>query len=330
MDPVQERYERVIDRRLALVVTLAFLTLPLAAEAQPAGAVRTIGLLGTSKDGYPAFKEGLRELGWVEGNTVRFEGRLSADYRELPRLATELVRVPVDVIFAGNAPSVRAAMNATRAIPIVMVSGDPVSAGFVASLARPGANVTGLAIMQTELSGKRLEILTQALPTARRIAVLANPTNPSTPAMLRETEARARSLGVLVLRFEATAPDQLAGAVAAAARERADALAVLGDPMFNLNSRRLVEAAAQHRLPAIFEWREIVEAGGFMAYAPRLADLQRRAATYVDRILKGAKPGELPVEQPVKFDLVINLRTAKALGRTIPQSLLLRADHVVE
>ena len=320
----------MIGRRLALVVTLALLAVPLITEAQPAGGLRTIGLLGSSTDGYRAFKEGLRGVGWIEGTTVRFEGRFSTDDRELFRLATELVRPPVDVIFAGNAPSVRAAMNATRTIPIVMVSGDPVSAGFVASLARPGANVTGLAIMQTELSGKRLELLTQALPVARRIAVLANPANPSTSAMLRETEARARSLGVQVLRFEATAPDQLAGAVAAAAREGADALAVLGDPMFNLNSRRLVQAAAQHRLPAIWEWRAIAEAGGLMAYAPQLEDLQRRAATYVDRILKGAKPGELPVEQAAKFDLTINLKTAKALGLTIPQLLLLRADHVIE
>ncbi len=320
----------MIDRRHALVGVLALLAVPITAEAQPAGRVRTIGLLGTSPDGYRAFREGLRELGWSEGATVRFEQRFSADYRELSRMATELVRAPVDVIYAGNAPSVRAAMNATRAIPIVMVSGDPVSAGFVASLARPGANVTGLAIMHTELSGKRLEILKEALPMARRIAVLANPANPSTAAMLRETESRARSLGVEVLRFEATSSDQLAGAVAAAARAGADALAVLGDPMFNRNSVRLVQAAAQHRLPAIWEWRTIVEAGGLMAYAPRLEDLQRRAATYVDRIFKGAKPGELPVEQPTTFDLAINLKTAKALGLIFPRSLLQRADHVID
>jgi putative tryptophan/tyrosine transport system substrate-binding protein len=317
-------------RRTFLTGSFALLVAPLAAEAQSGGAVPAIGLLGSSTDGYRALKEWLHDLGWVEGHTVRFEERVSADYRELPRLATELVRMQVDVIFAGNAPSVRAAMNATRAIPIVMVSGDPVSAGFVASLARPGANVTGLAIMHTDLSGKRLEILTQALPAARRIAVLGNPANPSTPAMIRETEARARSLGVLILRFEATAPDRLAAAVAAAARDRADALAVLGDPMFNQNHGRLVEAAAQHRLPAIWEWREIVEAGGFMSYAPQLADLQRRAATYVDRILKGTNPGALPVQQPTKFELVINLKTAKALGLTIPPSLLLRADQVIE
>ena len=319
----------MIDLRLARVLTLAFLAVPLAAEAQ-SGTVRTIGLLGVRPEAHRAFEEGLRELGWVEGNTVRFERRVSADYRELSRLATELVRVPVDVIFAANAPSARAAMKATPTIPIVMVSGDPVSAGFVASLARPGANVTGLAIMHTELSGKRLELLTQAIPTARRIAVLANPTNPSTPAMLHETEVRAHALGVQLLRFEASTPAHLAGALAAAARARADALVALGDPMFSLNSERLVEAAAKHRLPAIWEWRWFVEAGGLMTYAPRLEDLHRRAATYVDRILKGAKPGELPVEQPTKFELVINLKTAKVLGLTIPQSLLLRADQVVE
>jgi len=184
--------------------------------------------------------------------------------------------------------------------------------------------------MHTDLSGKRLEILAQALPAARRIAVLGNPTNPSTSAMRRETETRARSLGVLVLRFEATTTDQLAGAVAAAARGRADALAVLGDPLFNLNRRRLVEAAAQHRLPAIWEWREFVEEGGLMAYAPQLSALQRRAAYYVDRILKGAKAGDLPIEQPTKFELVINLKSAKVLGLTIPPALLQRADQVIE
>lgn len=317
-----------IDRRRALFVAVGLLAMPFAAGAQSAAAVRTVGLLGTSIVG--ALKEGLRELGWVEGSTVRFEARFSTDYRELPRLAAELVRARVDVIFASNAPATRAAMNATRTIPIVTVSGDPVGAGFVTSLARPGANVTGIAIMHTELSGKRLEILTQALPTARRIAVLSNPANPSTPEMLRETEARARALRILVLRFEATTPDQLAGAVAAAARDRADALAVLGDPLFNRESRRLLEAAAQHRLPAIWEWREIVEAGGFMAYGPRLAHLHHRAATYVDRLLKGTKPEELPVEQAATFELVINLKTAKALGLTLPRSFLLRADEVIQ
>jgi len=315
---------------LAVVLAVSLTFAPLAAEGQQTGTVRTIGLLGSRPEAFPPFEEGLRELGWVESNTVRIERRVNPDYRELPRLATELVRVPVDVIFAANAPSVRAAMKATRTIPIVIVSGDPVSAGFVASLARPGANVTGLAIMHPELSGKRLEVLTQALPGARRVAVLANPANPSTPAMLRETEARASALGIQLLRIEASASNQLADALAEAKRGRADALAVLGDPMFTANRRRLIEAAAQHRLPAIWEWREFVEAGGLMTYAPKLDDLHQRAAIYVDRILKGSKPAELPVEQPTKFELVINLKTAKALGLTIPQTLLLRADQVIE
>jgi len=315
---------------LAVILTVGLALAPLAVEAQAVGAVRTIGLLGSRPEAFPPFEEGLRELGWVESNTVKLERRISPDYRELSRLATELTRLPVDVIFAGNAPSVQAAMKATRTISIVMVSGDPVRAGFVASLARPGANVTGLAIMHPELSAKRLEILTEARPGARRVAVLTNPANPSTPAMLRETEARAHALGVQLLRFEASTPDHLAGALAAAARERVDALTVLGDPMFTANRRRLIEAAARHRLPAIWEWREFVVEGGLMTYAPRLDDLHRRAATYVDRILKGAKPADLPVEQPTKFELVINMKTAKALGLTIPQSILVRADQLIE
>jgi len=184
--------------------------------------------------------------------------------------------------------------------------------------------------MHTELSGKRLEILTQAFPTARRIAVLANPANPATPAMRRETETRASAIGVQLLPLEANAPEGLADVLAAAAQKNPDALVVLGDPMFHFNRRQLVQAAARHRLPAIYEWREFVEAGGLMAYGPRIEDLQRRAATYVDRVLRGAKPGDLPVEQATRFELVINLKTAKALGLTIPPALLLRADQVIE
>jgi putative ABC transport system substrate-binding protein len=320
-----------VDRRaFARAIGLGLLAAPLAAEAQQAGTIRTIGVMTSRAERSHPFEESLRELGWVEGKTVRFERRFSIDYQELPRLARELVRVPVDVIFAGYAPAVRAAMDATRTIPIIAVSGDPVSAGFIISLARPGANVTGLAIMLTELSGKRLEILTQALPTARLIAVLANPGNPSTKAMLHETEARASALGVQLLRFEATDPDRFAEVLAEAARKRPHALLVVGDPMFTRNSHRLVEAVARHRLPAIWEWRDFVDAGGLMAYGPRLDDLSRRAATYVDRVLKGAKPSDLPVEQATTFEFVINMKTAKALGLTIPPALLLRADQVIE
>jgi putative tryptophan/tyrosine transport system substrate-binding protein len=315
---------------LAVAIPFSFALTTLAGEAQPKAPGRTIGILAGTPEASRIFEQGLRDLGWIEGQNVRFERHISTDYKGLLRLAAELTRIPVDVILAGNAPSTRAAMEATKTIPIISVSGDPVSAGFVASLARPGANVTGPAIMNTELSGKRLEILTQAFPAARRIALLANPANPATPAMRRETEARARAIGVQLLPFEASVPEQLADVLAAAAQKRPDALVVLSDPMFNFNRRRLVEATAQHRLPAVYEWREFVEAGGLMAYGPIFADLFRSAATYVDKVLRGARLSDLPVEQASKFELVINMKTKKALGLTIPQTLLLRADQVIE
>jgi len=311
-----------------LVTVLALVAASLAAEAQPAGPIRTIGIIGHTRPS--SFEEGLRELGWVEGKNVRFEQRISTDNQRLAHFAAELSRIPVDVIFAGNAASTRAAMEATRAIPIITVSADPVSTGFVASLARPGANVTGLAIMHTELSGKRLEILTQALPTARRIALLVNPANPSTPVVRRETEARALAIGVKLILFEASAPERVAKVMAAVAKERPDALVVQGDPLFFVTRQQLLEAAARHRLPAMWELRGFVEAGGLMSYGADPNELYRRAATYADRILRGTKPGDLPVEQATKFELVINLKTARALGITIPSPVLLRADHVVE
>jgi putative ABC transport system substrate-binding protein len=318
-----------MDRRSFIgTLTGGLLAAPLAAEAQPAEPVRTIGTIAHG----PArsFEDGLRDLGWVEGKNVRFERRMSTDNQKLSHFAAELVRIPVDVIFAGNAASTRAAMEATRAIPIITVSADPVSTGFVASLARPGANVTGLAIMHTELSGKRLEILTQALPTARRIALLVNPANPSTPAVRRETEARALAIGVKLLLFEVSAPERVAKVMAAVAKEHPDALVVQGDPLFTVTRPQLLEAAARHRLLAMWELRGFVEAGGLMSYGADPNELYRRAATYVDRILRGTNPGDLPVEQATKFELVINLKTAKALGLTIPQSLLQRADQVIE
>jgi putative tryptophan/tyrosine transport system substrate-binding protein len=320
-----------MNRRTFLVgVGAGVLTAPLAIEAQPAGPVRVIGIMVGRPEASRAFEDGLRELGWVEGQTIRFERRIGTDYQKLSRFAAELTRIPVDVIYVGNSPSTRAAMEATRTVPIIMLGADPVGAGFVASLARPGGNITGLAIMHTELSGKRLEMLVQALPTARRIALLANPANPATPVMRRETEARASAIGVQILPLEASDPERLADVLAAAAQKHPDALVVLGDPMFFANRRPLLAAAARHRLPAIWEWREFVEAGGLMAYGPRVDDLHRRAATYVDRVLRGAKPSDLPIEQATKFELVINLKTAKALGVTIPPSLLLRADQVIE
>jgi putative ABC transport system substrate-binding protein len=310
------------------VLTLALLTAPLAAKAQPTGPVRTVGILGHTAA--VPFEAGLRDLGWVQGKNIRFERRVSTDDETLARFAAELSRVPVDVIFAGNAPSTRAAMQATRVIPIITVSADPVSTGFVASLAHPGGNVTGVAIMHTELSGKRLEILTQALPAARRIAFLVNPANPSTPAVRRETEARARALGVKLLPFEVSAPERVAKVMAAVAKEHPDALVVQGDPLFQVTRQDLLEAAARHRLPAMWEWRAWVEAGGLMSYGANPGELYRRAAIYADRVLRGMKPSDLPVEQATKFELVINLKTAKAVGLTFPPSLLARADEVIQ
>ncbi len=320
----------MIPRRTFLLGCLAggLLAAPLAAQGQPAGPMRTIGIISHVPP--TSFEEGLRELGWVEGKNVRFERRMSTDNQTLAYFAAELSRIPVDVIFAGNAAATRAAMEATRTIPIITVSADPVTTGFAASLARPGGNVTGLAIMHTELSGKRLEMLTQALPTARRVAFLLNPTNPSTLAVRRETEVRARAIGLTLLPFEVSASEQLARVIAAVAKAHPDALVVQGDPLFYITRQDLFEATVRHRLPAMWEGRLFVEAGGLMSYGADTRQLYRHAATYVDRVLNGTRPADLPIEQPEKFELVINLKTAKALGLTIPPSLLQRADQVIE
>jgi putative ABC transport system substrate-binding protein len=319
----------MIDRRTFLTGTgTVLLATPLAAEAQPAGSVRTIGIIGHTQA--TSFEEGLRRLGWVDGKNVRFERRATTDTRKLAQFAAELVRTPVDVIFAGNAPATRAAVEATAAIPIITVSADPVGAGFVVTLARPGTNVTGLAIMHTELSAKRLEMLTQALPTARRVALLVNPMNPNTPEYRRETETAARTIGVKLLVFEVRAPERIVEVMAAVAKARPDAFVAAADPLFHATRQQLVAAATDHRVPAMADGRWWVEAGGLMSYGPDPADLYRRAATYADRLLRGAKPGDLPVEQATKFELVINLKTAKALGLTIPPSLLGRADELIQ
>jgi len=320
---------RSLDRSLGLTALLLLVAAALGAEAQPAGPVRTIGILNRQATS-GVFETALSGLGWVEGKSARFERRESTDNQKLAQFALELVRIPVEVIFAGNAASTRAAMDATRTIPIVTVSTDPVGTGFVTSLARPGANVTGLAIMNTELSGKRLEMLSQALPSARRVALLTNPANPSTPLMRRETEAQARGIGITILSFEVSAPARVAGVITAVAKARPDALLVAPDPLFSVTQPQLLEAAARHRLPAMWEWRGFVDAGGLMSYGPDLSELYRRAAAYVDRILRGTKPSDLPVEQATKFELAINLKTANSLGLAIPPPVLLRADHVVQ
>ncbi len=317
------------------ILALALLSVPLSSEAQRAGKVPRIGWLShTPGPNLEAFRRGLRELGYVEGENVTVEARYAEGREErLPALAAELVRLPVDVIVtaAGN-PAVRAAKNATSAIPIVMgQSGvDPVVAGLIVSLARPGGNVTGLTTISADLSGKRLELLKEAVPTVSRVAVLWNATNPDKARELRETRVAALALGVSLQSLEVRGPDDFEKAFDAATRGRADALITLHDVLTNSQRARIVHFAAQNRLPTMYEFREWADAGGLMAYGPNVRDMFRRAATYVDKILKGAKPADLPVEQPMRFELVMNLKTARGLGLTIPPFLLFRVDEVIQ
>jgi len=326
-------------RRFMAVIAGGFLAAPLAAEAQPAGKVPRIGFLGgrTPSDTSPlldAFRQGLHELGWVEGQNIVLDYRFAEGrFDRLPDLAAEVVRLKVDIIVAaGGTPTAAAAKNATGTIPIVMIAvRDPVGTGLIASLARPRGNVTGLSDSAgLEIVGKQLELLKETVPKIRRVAILSNPANLYHPLAIRELNAAPRSLGMQLQLLEARGPNEFDGAFAAMAKERVGALLVLADAMFNLHRTRLADLAAGSRLPAAYGWREYVEAGGLMSYGPSLRDLFRRSATYVDKILKGAKPGDLPVEQPTKFELVINLKTAKALGLTIPPSVLRRADEVIE
>ena len=319
----------MLSRRDALTLGAVLAITPFVAEAQGGQSLPQIGMLGAGNRARE-IETYLRQLGWVDGRNVTIVRQFTTTYDANARAARELVKRGVDVIVATNAPATKAAREATQTIPIVMApAGDPVAAGFVASLANPGANVTGVAIMHTELSGKRLELLAEVLPGVKRLAVLANPQNPSTPAMLQETDARARALGIDVVRLEATTIDQLAAAFAAMAELKVRGVVVLGDPFFFTETRRVVALASRHRLAGVYEWREMAEDGGLLAYGPERGDLSRRAAAYVDKILKGAKPADLAVEQPTKFELAVNLKTAKALGLVIPPAVVLRADHVI-
>jgi len=279
-----------------------------------------------------AFRQGLRELGYTEGQHLVIETRHAAMRPALlPDLAANLVLSKVDVIVAAGDPAIYAARHATSTIPIVMVAGaDPVGSGLVASLARPGGNLTGSSALSPELSGKRLQLLTEALPGVSRVAVLWNPADPAKALDVRETQAAGQALGVQLQLLEVRGPEEFESAFAAMTRDRAEALITLGDPLTVSHRMRIVDLAAKSRLPTMYDVREFVEAGGLMAYGPSLPDLFRRAAAYVDKILKGAKPGTLPVEQPMKFELIINLKTAKALGLTIPQSVLFLADQVIQ
>ena len=309
---------------------------PLAAVAQQPTHVYRIGyLLGTPREPEPfleTFLEGMRVLGYVEGQNLVMEYRAAAgQYERLPDLAAELVRLKVDVLLAVTTPAALAAKHATTTIPIVMMGvGDPVGSGLVASLARPGGNVTGLASLDPELVGKQLELLKAMLPTVSRIAILWNPANPAHALAVPQADVAAQRLGVQLHRVEAHGPDVLDSAFAAMPSAHAGALLVLGDGMFFEHRRRFAELEATSGLPTMHNSRPFVEAGGLMAYGPSRLDIRRRAAVYVDKLLKGAKPADLPVEQPTKFELIINLKTAKALGITVPPSLLLLADEVIQ
>ncbi len=327
--------------RRAFIGTLAgaLLAAPLASEAQQAAKVPRIGYLAPNLAAGPlgreAFRQGLRDLGYVEGRNLVIEYRdADGKFERLPALAAELVALKVDIIVAPNTVGVLAAMQATRTLPIVFAAvGDPVASGVVTSLARPGGNVTGTSVLAPELVGKGLELLTQAVPGVSRVAVLRQPGavgERMDKDMVKRAEVAGRALGVRLQFVEARGPADFDRAFSDMTSARAGALTVLGSTMFGSETRRLVDLAAKTRLPAVYPWREFVDAGGLMSYGANIVDNYRRAATYVDKILKGAKPADLPVEQPTKFELVINLKTAKALGLTIPPSLLGRADEVIQ
>jgi putative tryptophan/tyrosine transport system substrate-binding protein len=321
----------------SILIAVVLLLVAVIAEAQPAKKVPRIGVLWLyspviASPFAEAFRQGLRELGYVEGKNIVIEYRhAEGKYDRLPSLAAELVRLNVDIIVTASTQAAQAGQQATRSIPIVMtVVSDPVESGLVASLARPGGNVTGLSLMHPELSGKRLELLKEVIPKLSRVAVLSNLSNPIIPPLLRETEAAARALGVQLQVVEVRDPIELDSAFGAMTRDRAGALVVLPDGTFQNERRRIAALAAKGRLPTMYAWREAVDDGGLMAYGASVPDILRRAATYVDKILKGTKPADLPVEQPLKFELVINLKTAKQIGLTIPQSVLYRADKVIK
>lgn len=320
---------------LFAIVVLAVLVAPLAAEAQPVGKTPRIGYLSLQSPTEPrsrAFQEGLRELGYIDGRNVTIEYRWARhDVGRLDIFAKELIQLNVDVIVALEPPGARVAQRSTKTVPIVIRStDDPVEAGFVTSLARPGGNVTGLSSVSTELEAKRLELLAELVPGMSRIAVLRNPDGPIAASSLARIERAGSALRLHLQSLEARRPEDLEPAFATATRGRAEALLVIRDPLVMGNRTRIAQLAVRYRLPAMFDDRELPQAGGLMSYGANLSDLYRRAAVYVDKILKGANPGDLPVEQPTKFELVINMNTAKALGLKIPPSLLLRADQIIE
>jgi putative ABC transport system substrate-binding protein len=328
-----------MDRRTFITnVARGLVAVPLAVQAQQPGKIYRIGYLSAaapdvSATVIDAFRQGLRERGWIEGRNIVIEFRWARGKLDLlPELASELVRMNVDVLVAAPTPPAMAASKATRTIPIVVIGvNDPVGLGLVSSLARPGGNVTGLTYsVGQEIYGKQLALLKEVAPKAKRVAVLWNPDISTLAPTIKDVHAAARSLELKLQPLEARGPAELESAFSAMARERVDGLLVIVDSVFSFHRAQLVDLAARSRLPAAYTNRQPVEAGGLMSYGPSFADLWHRAAGYVDRILKGAKPGDLPFEQPTKYELVVNLKTARALGITIPQSVILRADQVIE
>ena len=326
-------------RLLGFAVALCTVIGPFVAEAQEAGKVVRIGYLAAALEAFPqrseAFRQGLRDLGYVENRNITIESRSAHGHLErLPDLAAELVRLKVDILVTDATPPALAAKKATQTIPIVFAAtADAVGSGLVTSLARPGGNLTGLSFLAPELVGKCLERLKEAVPRTTRVAVLWHPGSlgESTQRdMLKQAELSARALGMQLQLVEARSPKDFERAFSEMTAGRASAMTVLTSIMFFNEHKRLVSLAAQNRLPTVYPWREPVDAGGLLSYGPNLNDLYRRAAYFVDKILKGAKPADLPVEQPTSFELVVNLKTAKALGLTIPQPLLLRADQVIQ
>jgi len=325
---------------LAVVLTVGLTLAPLAAEAQQAGKIWRIGSLSTSPVPVPgrydpswlAFLQRLRELGYVEGQNLSIEYRSSGGPVEpLPALASELVRLNVDVIVVPSTQPAVAAKQATTKIPIIVgAASDVVETGLVESLVRPGGNVTGLTVSGGDLSRKRLELLKEAIPKIARVAVLADPTNPTHEVFWRATESAAQILRITVQRVDVRAPNDIEGAFVTIGKARPDALVVFPEPMLYAQRKQIDGLARKNRLPTMYALRGHVVEGGLISYAPNYADLYRRMADYVDKVLKGAKPADLPFEEPTKFELIINLKTAKALGLTIPQLLILRADEVIE
>jgi putative ABC transport system substrate-binding protein len=328
----------VMDRRaFTRILAGGFFATALPAHAQQQGKVWRVGFLtlrqaSESSQYTDAFLEGMRELGYVEGRNLVVEWRFAdGEFERLPRLAADLVQMNVDVIDAVASPAIGAAQKATTTIPIVMATtGDPVGGGFVKSLARPGGNITGLSNMGGDTGAKHVDLLLTVLPKLSRVGVLVTPTTTTNRGISESVQAGAQNAGLKTLVAEASSPQEIENAFSMMAREKVGAVIVGAAPFFGLQRQQIAELAIKYRLPSIFGFRAFVEAGGLMSYGTKLTESYVRSATYVDKIFKGAKPGDLPVEQPVSFELVVNLKTAKALGLTIPQAILLRADEMIQ